>query len=290
MTARGHITAGDVSPIMYSAEATYGTPVTPATAWGVIGEGGSIQPTDNPHPYITYTTNSRAYDAAKYVNQQKEAGFKATFEVPDTTNAVANILNGAISAFGDSLPSRTVGIKVRSQSIRWIGCKTDTLTITADAPGAVAKFEENVIASYSDETAIIVGIPAGVHAVQWVGGVTLGGTTYYPQNIKLTIKNNLGRVLARGNDKSYSKALLEGRQEIEFEMTLWMEDLNWLLNAMDNGAPGSISFTLGTSKPRVITLSNVSYVCDGNNTALIQDKQMETVRFIAGILTHANPA
>lgn len=290
MTARGHITAGDLSPIMYSTEATYGTAVAPATIWGQVGEGGSIQPTDNPHPFITWTTNSRGYDAGKYVNQQHEAGFRAKYEVLDTTNAVKNILDGAVSSFGDSLPSRTAGINVRGQSLRWIGCKTDTLVISADVPGGVATFEETVMASYTDVTAVSPSVPVGIHAVQWVGGITMGGTTYYPQSFKLTIKNNLARALARSDSMAYSKAILEGRQEIELEMSLWMEDLNWLENAMFNGSPGSISLTLGTSKPHNITLTGVNYVCDGNNTAMVQDKQRETVRFLASGLTHANPA
>lgn len=291
MTARGHITAGDLSPIMYSTEATYGTAVAPATVWGTVGEGGSFQPIDNPHPYITWTSNSRAYDPGKYVNQQIDSGYKAKFEALDVTDAVKNILDGAVAAFGDSLPSRTVGIKVRDQSIRYLGCKTDTLVISADAPGGVVTFEEEVVAAHTDATAVSPTSPSGIHAVQWVGGVTMGGTTYYPQSFKLTIKNNLGREYAHGGGygETYTKAAPEGRQEIEFEMALWMEDLNWLENAMFNGTPGSISLTLGSSKPRVITLSGVSYVCDGNNTALVQDKQMETVRFIVSTLTHANP-
>ena len=293
MTARGHITAGDISPIMYSAEATYGTPVNPASVWGVIGEGGSFQPTDNLNPYITYTTNSRAYDPAKYVPQKIDRGFRARYEVIDTTNAVKNVLDGAISAFGDSLPSRTVGLKVRDQTLLYEGVKTDTLVISADAPGAVAKFEETALGrKVLSLITFTPTIPSGMHAVQWVGGVTLGGTTYYPQSMKLTIKNNLGIEYAHGNGygETYTKDLLEGRQEIEFEMTLWMEDLAWLYNAIEGGAPGTISLTLGTTKPRIITLSGVNYVHDGNNTALVQDKQLETVRFIASILTHANPA
>lgn len=291
MTVRGHITAGDLSPIVYGTESTYGTAVYPAKSWGQIGEGGSFQPTDNPNPYLTWRTGSRGYSPADYVTQQNEAGYKAVYEVNDDTGCIAAVLDGAVATFSNSLPSRTVALKVHSEAaLRYMGVKTDTLVITADAPGGVVKFEETALAADMDTfTLAAVGVDTA-SAVQWVGGLTLGGTTFYPQAIKLTIKNNLGRALAHNGTKSYTKALVEGRQEIEFDMDLWMEDLSWLLNNMENGLCGNISFTLGISKPQVITLTGCSYMADGQNTALVQDKQRQTVRVRAAALTHAAPS
>ena len=296
MTARGHFTAGDLSPIVFANETNYGIMVTPGNELGYIRDGGSFRPLDDPHPHITWRNGKRTFSKANYVTQQNEAGYTASFEVADHSGCLNSVLQYAHQGtFADSLMSKTVGIceRTASTSLVYVGCKVNSFTISADAPGAVVAFEEEAYASYSDTgTAVNVSLAYTDAAVQWVGGVILGDSHYYPQSFKLTINNNLGRVYgydsARG---SITKALLEGREEIDFEMTLWMEDLGWLTNNMYNGlATGDIKITLGINAPKVLTLTGLTYKCDGDNTGLVQDKQLQTVRFRAEGMTVSNPA
>ena len=297
MVTRGHFTAGDLSPVVYANETNYGVKVTPGQELGYIREGGNFLPLDNPHPHITWRAGKRTFSAANYVTQQNEAGFRATYEVADHSGALNNVFQYAHQGtFGDALMSKTVGIRERTtgtDTLLYAGCKVNRLTVSADEPGGVVAFEEEDLASYSTQGENFnVSLAYTDAAVQWVGGVILGDTHYYPQNFKLTINNNLGRVLgydsARG---SITKALLEGKEEITFEMGLWMEDINWLANSMYNGtAGGDIKITLGINAPKVLTLTGLTYICDGNNTGLIQDKQMQTVRFNAEAMTVTNPA
>ena len=295
MTARGHVTAGDLSPLMYGNENSYGTEAATNACYGAIAaEGGSFKPTDNPHPHMTWRAGSRTFSRSNYVTQQDEAGFQATFEVPDDNGLLATIIGYAhASLYTNSLPSRTVAIRDRApaNTLKYIGCKTEELTISADAPGGVVKFEETVLASYS-EYGTLNSISNGIYpAIQWTGGIILGDNSYYPQSFKLRIRNNLGRVYGYSNGQSITKALLEGREEIDFEMDLWMEDLAWLANNMYNGlAVGSITINLGIKYPKILTLTGLTYACDGDNTALVQDKQLETVRMRAKGLTLTDPS
>ena len=295
MASRGHNTAGDLSPLMYGNENTYGTEAATNACYGAIAaENGSFKPTDNPHPHLTWRAGSRTFNRNNYVTQQEEAGFQATFEVPDDNGLLAAVIGYAHAAdYTQSLPSRTVAIRDRApgNTLKYIGCKTEELIISADAPGAVVKFEETVFASYSG-FGTLNSISNGTNpAIQWTGGVVLGDSTYYPQSFKLSIRNNLGRVYGYSSGRSITKALLEGREEIDFEMTLWMEDMSWLANNMYNGlAASTITINLGIKYPKVITLSGLTYACDGDNTALVQDKQLQTVRMRATGLSIASPA
>ena len=294
MTTRGHFTAGDLTPMYIGSETTYGqAPIVVADEYGSIAEGGGFQPTDNPNPHMTWRYGSRAYNRAAYVTQQNDAGFRATFEALDAPGVLHAIIGYAVPASHiTSLPSKTLHIRegpVTNSALQYVGCKTEELTISADVPGGIVTFEETVFASYSDTVTMSSHGMADAPAIQWTGGIILGNSTYYPQSFKLTIRNNLSRVYGYDPDQgSITKALLEGKEEIEFEMTLWMEDLTWLLGAMKNETViGNIVITMGTITPRKITLTGLNYVADGSNTSLIQDKQLQTVRFRATGLTEA---
>ena len=295
MAARGHMTAGDLSPMMYGNETTYGTEAATSACYGAIAaEGGQFKPTDNPHPHMTWRAGSRTFSRSNYVTQQNEAGFQATFEVPDDNGLLATIIGYAhASDYTNSLPSRTVAIRDKAQAntLKYIGCKTEELTISADTPGGVVRFDETVFASYSSSGSLN-SISNGTNpAIQWTGGLILGDSNYYPQSFKLRIRNNLGRVYGYSSGQSITKALLEGREEIDFEMTLWMEDLGWLADNMWGAlAANNIQITLGIKYPKVITLTGLDYACDGDNTGLVQDKQLETVRMRATGLSIASPA
>ena len=294
-----HITAGDITPIGQIAESTYGT--TPAGAFTYledVREGGNITPTDNPNPYINYryTANGkRTFDAADYVSQQKDAGYNAAVEVRDTAGWSAILQYGGLASSDSylaSLPSRSVQFGYKQDSnntayaLTYRGCKTDQLKIAADAPGGIVKFDEVVMAAIRDPGATaFVTAPAAssVPAVQWIGAVNMYAngvtTTIYPQSFTITIKNNLARSRAWDTGASTSKtvALLEGRQEIEMELTLWMEDFAEMLNNMDNTGGRIIALSMGTTE--TVTLTGTAYMmADGTNHALVQDQQVQTVR------------
>ncbi len=293
-----HLTAGDITPIGHILETTYGTtPVGTLTYYGDIREGGNITPTDNPNPYLNwrYAANGkRTYDANDYVNQQKDAGFNTAIECRDQAGWSDILKYAGISASSTplaSIPSRSVqfGFKQDDGSTQYAltyrGCVTDQLRISADVPGGIVAFDETVLAALRDtsENTFITSIAqTDKRAVQWYGGVTLGGNTIYPQSFSITIKNNLARARAYISGLgSKTVAMVAGRQEIEVELTLWMEDFTELLYSMENISGYRImNMTLGKSEE--ITLSAYcNPMADGTNQALVQDKQTQTVRLRA---------
>ena len=302
--AKGHLTAGDLAPITMQVENTYNVPSGAEILCGDVRDGGKFAFTDTPNPYLNWRYGSRSFDPDDYVTQQEDAGFQDSIEVRDISGW-HKILEFALGENGTAdygaLPSRTVAEAVRTGASVWQGrtyhgCKTDSLTVRADAPGAVVQFDESVLASYGEDdnfaTPKAVWSSSTAPAVQWLGGITLNGTALYPQSFTLTVSNNLDRKRAPNNPNgggTYTYALLEGRREIEAEFDLWMEDLAFVRSAIGNGEPGDIVLTLGLTNPKTVTLSGVRWMADGTHPDLIQDKQRQTLRFRVSAVSIEDP-
>lgn len=293
MTLTGrHITAGDLTPVIVNEETTYGTPTGDPALYGDVAEGGRFTFQDNPNPYLSWRYGSRSYDPTDYVTQQKDAAFTASLEVRDIPSwyGIINNATGLMGTQGDPLlPSTTkeICVKVANgwQGRQYTGCKTNKLTISAEAPGSVVKFEEEVLASKSvpvtRNTALALWKSDNSPAVQWMNGITLNGSDIYPQSFSLTITNNLERIRTPNNGNAITGALLEGRREIEFEAEIWMEDLTFVANAISNAAPsGSIVVTLGIDNAVALTLGGLRWMSDGLPD-LIQDKQRQKLKLRA---------
>ena len=70
-----HLTAGDVRPLAYKTETTYGTPTGSWAYYAdVKGDSGSFTPTDTPNPYVAWRGGERAYSRLDYVPTNYEAG------------------------------------------------------------------------------------------------------------------------------------------------------------------------------------------------------------------------
>ena len=300
MTGR-HITAGDLTPVTINTETTYGTPTGAAIRYADVAEGGSFAFKDTPNPYINWRYGSRSFDPSDYVTRQKDAAFSAALEARDE-NGWKQIIEYATGSGGTSgdpaLASRTEQVYVRTNDAAWAGriyngCKTDKLTIKADAPGGIVQFTEDVLAMKSASsalnTAASVWTSSTSPAVQWMNGISVSGTEIYPQSFELSITNNLDRV--RGIDSSgnaVTVALMEGRREIEFSADVWMEDLAYINNAITNAnVSGTIVIKLGITYQVTLTLSGCKYMADGNLPGLIQDKQRQTLRFRAANISVA---
>ena len=118
-----------------------------------------------------------------------------------------------------------------------------------------------------------------------MNGITLAGNDLYPQSFKLSISNNLDRVRVPTSGDAITGALPEGTREILFEADIWMEDLAYVNNAINNSYPASgIVITLGIDHPVTLTLSGVRWMADGTLPSLIQDKQRQTIRLRAANL------
>ena len=97
--------------------------------------------------------------------------------------------------------------------------------------------------------------------------------------------DNLDRVRVPTSGDAITGALPEGRREILFEADIWMEDLAYVNNAINNSYPASgIVITLGIDHPVTLTLSGVRWMADGTLPSLIQDKQRQTIRLRAANL------
>ena len=291
MTSR-HITAGDLTPVTIQTESTYGTGSGTDVLYADVAEGGNFTFKDTANPYLNWRYGSRSFDPSDYVTRQKDAAFSAVLEVRDDTGW-DQIIEYAVGIGGTTsgdplLASRTEQIFVKDgdkwRGRTYAGCKTDKLTISADAPGDIVKFSEEVMASKSTSAmvssakAVWTNTPAP--AVQWMNGITVSGNEIYPQSFSLSISNNLERNRIPNNGDAITGALLEGRREIEFEAEVWMEDLTYIANAINNSIiSGSIVITLGIDYPVTLTLSGCKYMADGTLPGLIQDKQRQTLRF-----------
>lgn len=295
-----HITAGDISQVLYQNESTYGTPSGDGKYYGEIGEGGKFQMQDSSNPYISYKYGSRSFDPTKYVERQRDAAYTAILEARDD-QGWENIIeqatgNGGTSAYG-SLPSTTKTIYVRTGEsthhdyATYYGCKTDSLKISADAPGGIVKFEESVLASYADHNTlpnVTLATPSG-YALQWRAPTYFNGSEIYPQNFSIQINNNLGRSYVPGASGAITGALLEGRREITAEFELWMEDLSYIIDSIRFNVLSSAKITLGVDNPMELTFINPRWMADGDYPGLIQDKQRDKIRFRADGITIAAP-
>lgn len=290
-----HLTAGDVYPILAGTESSYATTWATPTYYADVAEGGRITFTDTPNPHLAWRYGARTRDIDDYVSTQQDAGFTASLEARDVSGW-ERIVTNAYTDFGTSLPSRVASVRVTgaSDNVRsYYGCKTDSLTISADAPGAVVKFEETVLAAYASTTLLSSALPGDAAGVQWLGGMTYGGTTIYPQRFSLSIANNLERIRgpARSGQtigRTSTIALVEGRCEINLEMEVWLDDLSYMADDMANtDAPATIGLTLGTNYPATFYLVNPSWVADGSHADLKQDKMTQTLRFRVGSISVA---
>lgn len=254
---------------------------------------------DSANPYLAYRYGDRSFDPEDYVTTQADAAFNAVLEARDVLGWERIIEyatgTGGTSPYG-SLPSRTEQIHVRTGASTWqgrkyTGCKTDSLTVSADAPGGIVKFEESVLASYAGADDISAALSAwsasSAPGVQWMNGITVGGTEIYPQSFSLSISNALQRAYQPAAGGAITGALLEGRREITFETDCWMEDLAYIRASIANGSPGNIVLTLGISAPVQITLTGVRWMADATHPDLVQDKQRDTLRFRAAGITIA---
>lgn len=303
-----HLTAGDVNPLGYKTETNYGVPVGNSWAYyaDLKGDNGSFTPTDNPNAYVAWRSGSRAFALADYVPTNHEAGYTNVLEVADASgweNIIKNAIGGATSAGLPRLPSRTTGFRVTNENawpniLEYVGCKTDRLEVKADQPGGIVEFDETVLASYCSPASGTLQLPVVADpAVQWVGGVTLNDNAIYPQNFRLSINNNLGRVKGPLTtiddvDIAATVALTEGRLDMEFSMDLWMEDLHYITlggPGFSGTLPSTIEFTLGTAAPLNIELE-ASLMADGQHHSIVQDKQMETTRWRVHEITVSAPS
>lgn len=296
-----HITAGDISPLYETTEPTYAHVAGGVTSYyaDLKGDGGSFTPADNPNMYVAWRHDSRAFNVADNVPTCLDAGYSDVVEARDA-EGWEKIIKYAIGDAGTTagtprLKSRSTELLMTESSGReglmYVGCKTDRLEIKCDQPGGIVEFNETVLAAYSrirqhstrpeyDPPVALASFPA----LQWMNGVTIGSTAIYPQNFRISINNNLGRV--RGWDEEIEKActveIPEGRLEMEMEMDVWREDLGQIALAPtgDSGAimAQAITLTLGISNPKELHMYAVPKL-DGQYSPLIQDKQMETLRF-----------
>ena len=301
-----HITAGDINPIRYKPENTYNHATGNAQYYGDITEGGAITPTDNPTPYVTWTgSKGRKYDPSKYVYTNLEAGYNSSLETRDLAGW-DRIIDNALMASG--YPSRQTILEVLRNSLTatvdrltYSGCMTDRLEIRADQPGGIVRFEETVVASYSTPALNTTPVTHSTHAdkpaVQWRGPTTYDGVAIYPQTLRISINNNIGRVKGEvtpdGASASISAtaALAPGRQEIEAEVDVWMEDLRAIIKRgpgflEEDGDTAPLVVTLGIENPVALTMT-VQPLADGQHHGIVQDKQMQTLRFKCSAISKA---
>ena len=314
-----HITAGDIGRISRYNESSYGQPDSTGLTIGYVkGDGGSFTPNDNPNQYVAWRSGNRSYSTHDLVAQNHEAGYTAIMEALASSSALSYIISDALGtttgteAVG-ALPSKTVHLPVRTpgassayHQMDYVGCKTDRLVIKADQPGGIVEFQETVLASYGYIKALSAAGDSfqdiNYPAVQWLNGVTVNGTAVYPQNFELTINNNLGRVkgmVTAAADSPWPNQqiaatadIVEGRREMEFSMDVWMDDLARIAEAQAQGIPATetIVLTLGTGSGAKQLALTAQPLLDGSNHALVQDKQMETLRYRVSAIQVGTPS
>lgn len=308
----GHITAGDIGPIVAIKENTYGVTPSGDLAYysDLKGDGGSFTPADNMNQYIGWRSRSRSPSPLDMVNQSIDAGYSATEELAADKTKLLELLEYALGSQQGTtdltpLPSRTTSLTVVGSAaasgstaygmvLEYPGCKTDRLVIKADQPGGIVEFQETVMAKdvYLAGTNVHYPTASNLPAFQWVGGVIRNNQiTLYPQRFELSINNNLGRVKGVYQHdeevRSGTVQLVEGKREMEFSMDVWLEDVYYQYGSVWMGENGQETYTFdignlfhGIPEEEFITLKlTTERIMDGSEHSLIQDKQMATLRY-----------
>lgn len=286
-----HMTAGDIDCIFrYTNNTGTGTPIY----YGDIAEGGKITPLDTCNPYVSWRVgDKRKFSKGNYVTRQKDAGFQAIYEVRDIANwkmpfglagAPVDGVDGHATQHSMLIGGRFTNNNVKHNRL-YCHCATDQLTLSADEPGGIVKFEETILAGYAEETNITTSTltPSGGAAVQWLGGATIkdtdnNTTTIYPQSFKLSINNNVERVRVPGTAEAITGDFIFGKMDCMLDLDIWMADFAYMFAAQDNDKSiSTITLRLGIEYPANVSLIGVVWM--DSNPDLVQDKQRQTLHF-----------
>lgn len=306
MTATG-FTAGDLAPLWYAIETTYGT--TPASGWLFGVESTSVTPKDNLHQWSDgWWGGSRSRKMATAVSQRVDAAFtikgeaRSGSELPGLLQCALGTATGTQDIA--ALPSFSAVINEAGNCLLYNGCKVDDLKISYGDADSTLVYEASVLARYV--TLLTNYADAGLQSVTvtpptvrstnpaaQIGAVTVtadgSAETVYPLSGTIEISNGLQRQRgtltgADGNAYQLTVGLAEGRRQITSTMDLFMGDMKYYSQQLANTYPVSSSFRLGT---KTLTLNNGRYTVDGSNWPEFQQdvqKQKLTASFESAVI------
>jgi len=274
-------TAGEIKKFFYVPEIYYGTTPTTALTWG--GEASSFKPSTDFHPAFHETSGSRSF--GEHTRDATDVGFnvkclaRAVSGGYNWTNLWAVYTFGSTTALTEHLGSFTAqtGKLVGSSHYYdfYNGCKINSLTINADAPGKPFIFDADVFCRYvtqktsktltglqsvtvgSDPSDITTAILTwkGILQINIAGG---GLVNWYPRSWKLTVDNHLGReegnILGADSVKYSLSAyqLSEGVRDIIFEATLPAQNETYTAAKIADSAVTSLTLPIDA---KTITLT-----------------------------------
>lgn len=279
----GRYTAGEVLPLMWIAEVTYGVTPTTAMAWG--GDVISLRPdVDLDKQYIieqgnrsfgTCTVGARkARFALKYYNRP----------ALDWRSLMAYYCYGSTTGLADHEGSFSalVGIKQGSsyKYNLYNGCKINKGVISCEKPGMPLVYEADVIAQWVQAATALTGFsglqspatisggtlptPPAAGADSWLGILQLnlnagGLANFYPRKWSLTVDNHMeaepGNALGADAVKyglDAGQGVNEGGRDIIFTCTKPAADETWTNAKLADLAVTALTIPIGS---RTITLS-----------------------------------
>ncbi len=243
-------TVGEVLPLYYVAESSFGVTPTSALAFGAdIATGGNFRSKVSKAKLFNYQAGSQIYQSTN--KQAMKAGFSARLwnrSAVDWRTFFATYAIGSTTAFADHPGSFSLLMgKVRSGSYlynKYNGCKISKLTIGSDLAGTPFYFDVDVIAQWIDWSASktfsrIQSVTMGANPTDpakpvdaWTGvmqiNINAGGlVNFKPRSFSLTVDRHMegqpGNVL--GADGSYyslqaGEGINEGNAELIFDFTV----------------------------------------------------------------------
>jgi hypothetical protein len=264
-------TAGELQPLLYSAESVYGTTTTNALTWG--GDPISIKLNiDKKRNYINQATNRSFGTTTK---GPEKYGFQAKLYNRSAIDwrALAAYAFGSTTALADHEGSFSalVAKKVATayKYILFNGCKVNKLVISAELPGMPFMFDYDVFAQYAtpdtDKTfaglqAVTVGADPADPAKpvdSWLTALQInlaaGGLAAFPvQRWSLTIDNKMkgqeGIVI--GNDTVHyaleaGSGISEGERDIIFEYTIPSTNEIYSNSKLSDAAVTALTIVIG---------------------------------------------
>lgn len=256
MISNAGYTAGDLQPMLIADEMAFGD--TPSAGWEFGPELVTFQKTDNIEQYREWWGGSRQVNINTMVSQGLTAGFDMMYNERARTGW-HRLVTGALSPDHSFSAIVDVGGNRRLYN----GCSINEMALTASRPTAILSISAKVMARYVtpiSSTGTISGLQNRTIAapsarstapgVQWTGATLMDGVRVYPQDLTITITNNIERELGTmtGDDGlSYSGtvACRKGRGSINVEFNAFLKNFEGIDKQMSNAHIRSFVCTLG---------------------------------------------
>lgn len=304
MSATEGYTSGDLYPLLYAMETTYG--VTPTTGWAYGPQTLTFADKTTINQYNARWGGDRSVNVGAMVASARSVKFSIEWNDTLRTAWMAPLVQAALgSATGttatDALPSFSLIRNVGGTYYLYNGVKVDQLKLQATSAERVVKLSADCVAQYvapisvTGTTATVTGLQAltltlpafaqnTAAAVLWTGAVDADGTALYPQSWDLTVSNGIGSdgmelgAITGADGQMYygARTIRAGDRDIILNASVFMKDFTIYQSELENATVDAVTLTVGG---QTLTLGTGRYIVDGSSwPSFAQEKIMLPIK------------